>query len=118
MAGVHEAAATTEPAESCGAERFLVRGRLRGMPRRQVDRDLVLAHLAARVLGPGEEASEPEVTERAAALADDPLRLRRDLVEAGLVGRRADGVLYWRERRTAHDEEPGARPAVEGPWLV
>ncbi|NKY38606.1 DUF2087 domain-containing protein [Cellulomonas septica] len=48
---------------------------------------------------------------------DDPVRLRRDLVEAGLVGRRQDGGLYWRERLTAHDEEPGARPGPEDSWL-
>jgi len=116
---VHDDDRTDESSTAaCAAERFLVGGRLRAAPRRRADRDLVLEHLAARVLGPGEEASEPEVTARVAALADDPLRLRRDLVEAGLIGRREDGVLYWRERRTAHDGEPGARPPVEGPWLV
>jgi len=100
----------------CPAERFLVHGRLVRTPRRGDDRTLVLEHLAAQVLAPGEEASEPEVTERVAALADDPVRLRRDLVEAGLVGRRQDGSRYWRERGTRHDDEPGARPRPPDAW--
>lgn len=94
--------------EPCPAERFLVRGRFVTSPRRGVDRDLVLEHLASRVLAPGEEADERTVTERVRALTDDPVRLRRDLVEAGLLGRRQDGSHYWRERLTVHDDEPGA----------
>jgi hypothetical protein len=100
----------------CPAERFLDRGRLVRTPRRVADRDLVLEHLVARVVAPGEWLTEAEVTERIAALTDDPVRLRRDLVEAGLVGRRADGSTYWRERRTLHDDEPGALPSPDDAW--
>ncbi len=101
---------------TCDAERFLVRGRLGASPRRAADRDLVLEHVASRVLAPGEWADEREVTQRIEALADDPVRRRRDLVQAGLLGRRADGSVYWRERRTPHDDEPDARPAPPDPW--
>jgi hypothetical protein len=94
--------------DGCAAERFLVRGRFVRSPRRTSDRGLVLEHLASRVLAPGEEADERTVTERVGAVADDPVRVRRDLVEAGLLGRRQDGSHYWRERVTAHDDEPGA----------
>jgi hypothetical protein len=100
----------------CPAERFLDRGRLVRTPRRHADRALVLEHLASRVLAPGEAASEVELTERIRAFSDDPVRLRRDLVEAGLVGRRADGSVYWRERATEHDDEDEARPRPENPW--
>jgi hypothetical protein len=100
---------------ACPAERFLVRGRFVRSPRRIRDRDLVLEHLASRVLAPGEEADERTVTERVQAVADDPVRVRRDLVEAGLIGRRQDGSHYWRERITAHDDEPGALGATTAP---
>uniref|UniRef100_UPI0012DEF35B DUF2087 domain-containing protein n=1 Tax=Cellulomonas sp. HZM TaxID=1454010 RepID=UPI0012DEF35B len=73
--------------ETCEAERFLVRGRLERTPRRDADRDTVREHLVGRVLAPGEWATEREVTDRLAELADDPVRLRRDLVESGLLGR-------------------------------
>lgn len=111
-AGGHHGAMSS----SCTADRFLDRGRLVRTPRRHADRALVLEHLAARVLAPGERASEVELTERIGAFTDDPVRLRRDLVEAGLVGRRADGAAYWRERSTPHDDEDGARPRPADPW--
>ena len=76
----------------------------------------VLEHLASRVLAPGERASEAELTERVSAFTEDPVRLRRDLVESGLVGRRQDGSAYWRERSTPHDDEEGARPRPADPW--
>lgn len=102
--------------DECRAQRFLDHGRLVRTPRRHADRDLVLEHLVARVLAPGEWLTEAEVTERIAALTDDPVRLRRDLVEAGLLGRRADGSTYWRERQTPHDDEAGALPRPDDVW--
>lgn len=105
------------PADACPAERFLEHGRLVRTPRRQDDRLLVLEHLASRLIAPGEAATEAVLTERLTTVSPDPVRLRRDLVEAGLVGRREDGSQYWRERVTAHDDEPGARPGPEDSWL-
>lgn len=96
----------------CDAARFLVRGRWVTTPRRGRDRDDLLEHVAALLVAPGEELDEPTLTARVAELADDPVRVRRDLVEAGLVGRRQDGSRYWRERLTAHDDEPVARRAT------
>jgi hypothetical protein len=120
-AGHHGAMSSPPPSPSptpsaCPAERFLDRGRLVRTPRRHADRDLVLEHLASRALAPGEACSEVELTERLADLTADPVRLRRDLVEAGLVGRRADGSIYWRERSTPHDDEADARPRPADPW--
>ncbi|MBT0992838.1 DUF2087 domain-containing protein [Cellulomonas sp. DKR-3] len=107
----------TPDGRPCAAERFLEHGRLVRSPRRAQDRDLVLDHLAGRVLAPGERTDERELTARLAALVVDPVRTRRDLVEAGLVGRRGDGSVYWRERGTPHDDEPGARPRPDEPWF-
>lgn len=105
--------ATTDPAPApppaCDVARFLVRGRWVTTPRRTRDRDALLEHVAALLVAPGEELDEAALTARVAEVADDPVRLRRDLVEAGLVGRRQDGSRYWRERVTPHDDEPGAR---------
>jgi len=103
--------------DPCPAERFLERGRLVRSPRRQADRALVVEHVVALVLAPGEHADEKEVTRRLAEVVDDPVRLRRDLVEAGLLGRRGDGSVYWRERVTPHDDEPAARPRPDDPWF-
>jgi hypothetical protein len=105
------------PIDACAAERFLERGRLVRTPRRQDDRLLVLEHLASRLIAPGEAATEAALTQRITAVAADPVRLRRDLVESGLVGRRQDGSQYWRERASVHDDEPGARPGPEDSWL-
>lgn len=98
-------------AQVCDAERFLVRGRWVTTPRRSADRDALLEHVAALLVAPGEELDEATLTARVAEIADDPVRVRRDLVESGLVGRRQDGSRYWRERLTVHDDEPGARRA-------
>lgn len=89
-----------------GPERFLVRGRLVSLPRRQDDRHLVLRWLAARVTEIDEPVTERELTDRLAALVDDPVGRRRDLVEAGLVTRTRDGAEYWRTVVTEFDAPP------------
>lgn len=84
-------------------ERFLVRGRLERLPRRQADRGLVLRWLAQRVSELEEPLTEPELTERLAAVVHDPVGIRRDLIEAGLLTRTRDGAEYWRTRVTEFD---------------
>ena len=91
-----------------GPERFLVRGRLERSPRRWEDRRLVLRWLAAQVLPLDEPTSERVLTERLAAIADDPVARRRDLVDAGLAHRTRDGAEYWRSELTEFDRAPGA----------
>lgn len=86
-----------------GPERFLVRGRLQALPRRQADRGLVLRWLAAQVTQVHEPVGERTLTDRIAALADDPVGRRRDLVEAGLLTRTRDGAEYWRTHVTEFD---------------
>jgi len=85
-------------------ERFFVRGRLEQSPRRQADRDLVRRYVASRVLPLDEPVPERVLTERLSALARDPVGLRRDLVEAGLVTRTRDGSEYWRTFVTEFDD--------------
>ena len=47
---------------------------------------------------------ERVLTDRLAEIADDPVGLRRDLVEAGLVTRTRDGAEYWRTLVTEFDD--------------
>ena len=84
-------------------ERFLVRGRIENLPRRRADRDLVLRWVAQGTLPLEEPVGERALTERLADLARDPVGLRRELVEAGLVSRTRDGAEYWRTRVTEFD---------------
>ncbi len=83
------------PAAS-GLDRFLRDGRIASWPRRPGDRAELLAWAADRAVARGATATEREVTERLAAIADDPATLRRDLVDAGLLDRDADGATYRR----------------------
>ncbi|WP_404312194.1 DUF2087 domain-containing protein [Agrococcus terreus] len=83
------------PAAS-GLDRFLRDGRIVSWPRRPRDRAALLAWAADRAVAAGAAATEREVTKRLAAVADDPATLRRDLVDAGLLDRAADGSAYRR----------------------
>jgi hypothetical protein len=82
------------PAAS-GVDRFVRDGRIAAWPKRPADRASLLEWAADRAL-PSGRASEAEVTERLAALSDDPVALRRDLVDAGILEREADGSAYRR----------------------
>lgn len=82
------------PQVPTGPERFLAGGLLRGLPRRASDRDEVFGWIAGRVLNPGEVVDEREVTRRLGRLADDPVALRRHLVDAGYLSRSPDGREY------------------------
>lgn len=78
-----------------GPERFLRSGRLAELPRTQRDRLEVFDWLAERVIGT-EVLDERELTRRLAELADDPVALRRHLVDAGFLVRDPDGRNYRR----------------------
>lgn len=83
--------------------RFLDRGRLERMPRRQADRALVRRWVASRVTTVHDPVSERVLTARLAALVHDPVGVRRDLVDAGLLSRTRDGAEYWRTHVTEFD---------------
>ncbi|MFC8731090.1 DUF2087 domain-containing protein [Luteimicrobium sp. NPDC057192] len=87
--------------------RFLVRGRLERLPRRAADRDLLFAYVATRVLVLDDPITERELTDRLATFVDDPVGVRRDLVDRGLVTRTRDGATYWRTVVTVFDELGG-----------
>jgi len=85
------------------SDRFFLGGRLVTLPRRARDKDLVRRYIASRVIPLDEDLTEREVTDRLAELADDPLGVRRGLVEVGLLRRTRDGARYWRTEATEFD---------------
>lgn len=87
-------AAASTPARPDGVARFFTQGRLSSYPSRAADRREVLVHIAARLLGPDETIAEAEVTERLAEITDDPVSIRRYLIDAGLLSRARDGSAY------------------------
>lgn len=90
--------------DATSPQRFLVKGVVERLPRRRADRDLLLRWVGTRVIGLDDALTEPEVTERLAALARDPVGLRRELVDAGVVTRARDGAVYWRTVVTEFDD--------------
>ncbi len=83
--------------------KFLVRGTLTVLPRRREDRDRVLRWIATRTLPLHEPVTERDLTDRLARGTRDPVGLRRELVDAGIVARTRDGAEYWRTRVTEFD---------------
>ncbi|MGH1550219.1 DUF2087 domain-containing protein [Leifsonia poae] len=80
-----------------GVERFLrPDGRIDRYPSSADDRMALLRMIAQDVLGDGEVVGERALTERLAARSDDPVALRRYLVDAGLVVRTPSGSEYAR----------------------
>jgi hypothetical protein len=63
-------------------------GRIRELPARAAKRELVLEYVAGRI-DPDREYTEREVNELLAAVYDDHVTLRRYLVDAGLLRRKA-----------------------------
>jgi len=80
-----------------GIERYVIHGRLQQYPAGAADRALVLQYLIDRAMpDPAELVTERTLTERLATLTDDPVTVRRYLVDAGLLDREPDGSSYRR----------------------
>ncbi|MCL1871092.1 MAG: DUF2087 domain-containing protein [Promicromonosporaceae bacterium] len=85
--------------------RFLHDGRLVAMPRRWEHRRAVARWLAHQTLPDLlEPVGEAELTGRLAALAADPVGVRRLLVDLGVAHRTRDGAEYWRTELTEYDD--------------
>lgn len=90
-----------------GIDRFVINGRLDHYPARADDRALVLQYLIDRSMpDPAERVDERTLTERLTLLTDDPVTVRRYLVDAGLLEREPDGSAY---RRAATSGDSPAR---------
>ncbi|KRF30947.1 DUF2087 domain-containing protein [Yonghaparkia sp. Soil809] len=79
-----------------GIARFVRDGRIEHGPSGASDRAEVMAWAADRAVGVAELADEATVTERLAAIFEDPAALRRYLVDADLIEWRRDGSQYAR----------------------
>ncbi len=109
-ASTHAAPTDTPPTDTAPSDapppevaKFLVRGALTVLPRRREDRDRVLRWIATRTLPLHEPVAERDLTDRLARGTRDPVGLRRELVDAGIVSRTRDGAEYWRTRVTEYD---------------
>ncbi|MEV8213433.1 DUF2087 domain-containing protein [Leifsonia sp. NPDC077715] len=91
------AASTANRPKPTGVDRFLrPDGRIDRYPSSADDRMALLRMIAESVLAGGEVIGERELTERLAHRSDDPVALRRYLVDAGLVVRTRSGSEYAR----------------------
>ncbi|MGW9413206.1 DUF2087 domain-containing protein [Arthrobacter cupressi] len=83
-------------ADGAGLERFLRSdGRIDRYPANQEQRRLLLAWVAGQVLAPGEVIDERTLSARLGEYSDDPVLLRRYLVDVELVERAPDGSAYF-----------------------
>ncbi|GIG27849.1 DUF2087 domain-containing protein [Cellulomonas marina] len=83
--------------------RFLVKGRVEALPRRRADKDQVLSWVVAQLVPVHDPVDERTLTDRLAGLVRDPVGIRRELVDAGLLRRTRDGAEYWRTLVTEYD---------------
>lgn len=81
-------------------------GRLIGMPAKR-SRQLAVLDIVAQRFLPGVRYTEAEVNRELIGLFDDYVRLRRDLVDGGMLDR-ADGT-YWRSGGTVDLDPPPGR---------
>ncbi|MFC7431945.1 MULTISPECIES: DUF2087 domain-containing protein [unclassified Agrococcus] len=89
--------ATLEPTPPrAGIERFVHEGRIRDWPRRPADRLALMRWASEQAVAVDETVDEPTVTARLGAVWRDPVTLRRDLVDAGLLARDPEGRAYRR----------------------
>ncbi len=98
------------PQRSDGVDRFLRDGRIVQYPASPSERAALLRRVANGALQPGERLSEAAVTERLRAFHDDPVTLRRYLVDFRILRRERDGTGYGLVPTDGDDDaEPTAR---------
>ena len=87
--------ADTPPSTRQGLERWVRDGVITDWPSRPADRAELLAWVRDQVAADA-PLGERDLTDRLAALTRDPVGLRRELIDAGLLVRTADGAEYRR----------------------
>ncbi|SEB37827.1 hypothetical protein SAMN04489806_0294 [Paramicrobacterium humi] len=86
---------TAEESPQAGPERYLRRdGRVDRYPSKPDDRVELLGFIAAHVIAPDERLAEPELNERLLRFDEDTARLRRHLVDYGVLSRTPSGSEY------------------------
>lgn len=70
-------------------------GKIDLLPRQRELLLSVLGALGGELLAPGEQVSEHELNERLAERVEDVPRVRRALIDEGILGRERDGSRYW-----------------------
>ncbi|MBP2376247.1 DUF2087 domain-containing protein [Paeniglutamicibacter psychrophenolicus] len=78
-----------------GVDRFLdTAGRIDRYPKNHEERLGLLRVVAGKVMGHGQQLTEVELTARLGEFTDDPVLLRRYLVDHGMLLRQPDGSVY------------------------
>lgn len=78
-----------------GTDRFLdAAGRIDRYPKNLEERLGLLRVVAGKVMGHGQQVTEVELTARLAEFTDNPVLLRRYLVDHGMLLRQPDGSVY------------------------
>lgn len=78
-----------------GVERFLDdSGRIERYPKNQAERIQVLRMVAGKTMAHGQLLNEADLTQKLAEFTDDPVLLRRYLVDHGMLLRQPDGSVY------------------------
>lgn len=96
VAKVRDALRSLAVPRATGVERFLAAdGRIDRYPTDHDTRVELLTMIAHRALQPDERVTEPVLTERLEALADDAVLLRRHLIDYGIAQRTPAGTEYW-----------------------
>lgn len=82
---------------------FVRGGRLVSIPVKASKRAVILEYVAEQLFEHGRTYEEREITAILGGLYHDPCMLRRELVDANLLARKADGSVYWRAAQAARE---------------
>jgi hypothetical protein len=88
--------ASQQSSKPSGPDRFFHHGRITSLPRKEDDRNELLAHLSVRLFPPEDVLDENQINLLVRTVARDVPALRRALVDYGYLKRDADGSKYWR----------------------
>jgi predicted transcriptional regulator len=83
---------------------ILADGRLKSFPTQQKKLEVILRHVV-KAFEPDTRYSEKQVNEILARFNEDTARLRRNLVDFGLMDRQGGGGDYWRVDQLSSSEE-------------
>ncbi|MDQ4503868.1 DUF2087 domain-containing protein [Sinomonas sp. ASV322] len=79
--------------------------KLEQLPRHLGQRLVALSGLAERIIATDERVSEPELNARLGEFVTDVPRVRRAMVDDGVLARERDGSSYWRSALSADGSE-------------
>ena len=73
---------------------------IKQMPKKRSMKLTILTQCVQHLYVPG-SFSEKEITDRLRNICEDPVEMRRNLVDFGLLNRTRDGSSYWFSKQTS-----------------